>query len=333
MKNKFKLVIQSLIVITIMLSFQACSIKLPMELKNVEESTNSYEITSENDLSKEITFKNNLPKNYTPVTGLFASIIHLQQDKKDIKGYDFIKNAIVNEFKARNLPIRDVNASSNSLLLDNFQLYTHRSSGFSPLVTFSMLKVTVKMDGQEKSFSSVIKRGKVPVWSFNEVIDPCFNEPISLLVKEVVAKINKEYFNYKLSDKKVFETLKKIEKGIETKDKLNYLNVYELGFSNNKKALDGLIKYSSNPDEYLRLASISMLGLIGEESQFEYLVSKYRNSKVWQDRALALKAILDIDNEEAKNFVDQEHNMWKNQDNKEGRWHTLLLDSYKIIYK
>lgn len=328
MKNNYQIITQWSIIILIALSFQACVSKIPVELKEVEQSKNDYDVKGEETV-KQVSLQNNLSLEDKVITGIFEEIMHLQQNEKDIENYAFVKDAMIAEFKARNLPINFIDNENNEIKIDKFELFTHRSSGFSPLVTFSMLKVSAVIDGKKKEFSSIVKRGKVPVWQFKEVNDPCFNEPIMIMIKEIVAKINKEYFNYKLSDNRIAQVENSILKGIENKDPLNYMNIYELGFSNNKKALDTLISYSNNSDEYLRLASISMLGLIGGESQFEYLVSKYKNSKIWQDRALALKAIGDIKTKRAKEFIEKEYNTWKVDDSKEGKWHKMLIEVYK----
>jgi len=328
MKNIFKLMIQSTILIAIVFSLQACSGKFPVELKEVKQSTNSYNVNNKTKTVKEFSFQNSIIKSDKLITGVFKKSIHLQKSKKDIEGYSFIKHALINEFNARNLQLNEVDNSTNKINIEKFQIYTHRSHGFSPIVTFAMLKVTADIDGQVKTFSSIVKRAQNPAF-FSDLFDPSFNEPIMIMVKEITSKINKEFFNYKLSDEKVFKIADSIKEGIITKDRLTYLNIYELGFSNNQKALDTLIAYSNNTDEYIRLSSISMLGLIGGESQFEYLVSKYKNSKMWQDRALSLKAISDIDTKKAKSFVNLQYNLWKNIDTKEGRWHTMLLETHK----
>ena len=328
MRNGIKSIIQLVVLAAVVLSFQACSLKVP--LKSTSESENKYESTSQEQPITEVTFKNAINKDATIVTGIFKENLHLEYEKKKLEGSSFIKEAIQKEFKARELPIKIVDASTESLSLENFEVFTYRSSGFSPLVTVSSLRVTAKIADKEETFVSIIKRGKVPIWSIDEVFDPCYNEPISLLVKEIVAKINKAFFNYKLSDKTVSELIVKIENGVNTNNKLNYLNMYELGFSNNPKALDSLKSYTMDDDEYLRLASLSMLGFLGGESEFDYLVSKYRTSKIWQDRALSMKAIADIKTDKAKKFLQEEYKVWKAQDSKEAKWNVMLLDILQV---
>ncbi|PLY10785.1 MAG: hypothetical protein C0626_03900 [Arcobacter sp.] len=327
MKNKFKFVGQITIILSIVFSFQACSLKVP--LKSVEKSENTYVPTLEEKEITEISFIDGLGDSPQIVTGIFEKAIFLENDKKSIEAYSFISNAIKKEFLARKLPVKFVETSNESLVLKKFEIFTHRSTGFSPIVTISMLKVTVNIGSEEKIFTSVIKRGKVPIWSPDELNDPCFNEPIMLMVKEIVAKINKAYFNYKLSDEKVAEIINKIENEITTKDNLNYINMYELGFSNNKKALDTVKLYNSSTDEYLRLSSIAVVGLLGGEKEFSYLTNIYRNAKLWQDRAMALKSIADIGTKETREFIDREYNLWQTQDTKEGKWNSMILKLYE----
>ncbi|WP_375725172.1 hypothetical protein LXN10_07145 [Arcobacter sp. KX21116] len=327
MKNKFKLMGQITIVLAIIFSFQACTLKVP--LKTVSESENVYVPSLEKKDSINVSFNDGLGETPQIVTGIFEKAIFLEKDDKSLEAYHFMSNAIKNELQARKLPINFDDKSKQSLILKKFEIFTHRSSGFSPIVTISMLKVTANIGNEEKVFTSVVKRGKVPIWAPEEIIDPCFNEPIMLMVKEVVAKINKAYFNYQLSDKKVTEIINKIETGINSKDSLNYINMYELGFSNNEKALDFVKSYNNNSDEYLRLASIAVLGLLGGEKEFLYLTSIYRNAKLWQDRAMALKAIADIGTEESKKFIELENNLWQTQDTKEGKWNNMILKLYE----
>lgn len=324
MRNNIKLLIQLFLIGTIGIFFQACSLKVP--LKSTTESENIYEPISDEKMKKEVSFIDLRSKNSAIVKGIFKNNLHLKYQKKDLDGLSFIKEALKKEFLARDLPIEIVDLSKESLNLEKFEVFTYRSTSFSPLVTISSLRITVKINNIEKTFSSIIKRGKVPIWSFDEVFDPCFNEPLSLMIKEIVAKINKAYFGYKISDKNISKIISKIENGVKIKDKLNYLNVYELGFSNNQKALDSLKSYTTDDDEYLRLASLSTLGLLGGESEFNYLVEKYRNSRIWQDRALSLKSISDINIENARKFLRNEYKFWKLQDSKEAKWNVMLLD-------
>ena len=41
------------------------------------------------------------------------------------------------------------------------------------------------------------------MWSFDEIIEPTFNEPLNLLTKELAAKINQRVFMLAASDKQV----------------------------------------------------------------------------------------------------------------------------------
>jgi len=326
MKNKINLIMKISIVFAIVLSFQACSLKFPAELREVEQSKNSYDIKNSK-IKTEIKFINKIPKNNKVIIGQLKDMWYLQQNKKDIKSYSFIKEALINEFKARELPFNESLHTENSINLEKFKIHTSNIF-YSPFVYLSMLEVTVNINGKEKKINAVVKRAKFSGWSQQAIWDSVYNEPIMILIKEITAKINKEYFGYRLSDKKVNELINNIEKAIETEDEKVYLQIYELGFSNNKKALDKLISYSQMGNEYIKMTAISVLGLLGGESQFEYLVTKYRTSKLWQDRAFALKAISDIGTQKTESFVKNESKQFKNVDTREAKWYRMMFNRY-----
>ena len=64
-----------------------------------------------------------------------------------------------------------------------------RVSGFSPFITFTSVRADLMTPRGSQRITAYIKRGKVPVWSFDEVIEPTYNEPLGLLTKELAAKI------------------------------------------------------------------------------------------------------------------------------------------------
>ena len=49
------------------------------------------------------------------------------------------------------------------------------------------------------------------MWSFDEIIEPTLNEPLSLLVKELTAKINAVVYKQSISDANVAMLIKKIK--------------------------------------------------------------------------------------------------------------------------
>lgn len=323
---KIKFLIKSVFLFAVILSFQACSVKFPIEGTN--PSTNSY--ISNNGDSKELSlkYKSSLPASYNIHRGNQTEVFILEHNSKVIDADSFIKEGLEKEFKARKLPIKLSDSSSNELILEHFNILSRRTSGFSPMVTLSTLKVNINKDGEEKKFISFIKRAKVPIFAMGEVVEPCYNEPTSLLIREVVAKINREYFNYQLTDTKVDELNNKIIRGLEEKKKSLYLDVYELAFSNNIKALSYLEKFVLSSDEYVRIAAISGLGILGSDEQVDLLIQIYNNSRLWQDRGMALKSLGDINSKKAINFLKEEKKKFDISDSLEAKWNKIILNLY-----
>lgn len=281
----------------IALNFTACSLKVP--ISSPKTSENSY--VGDEETTIDMQFDSSLGTNHNVITGTFRDAIFLEHNKEVINPNSFIKEALQKELLARNLPVSINSSSDNKIVLDHFEILTHRATGYSPLVTISILKVNIKYNRDVKSFVSIVKRGKVPILYMDEVFDPCYNEPITILVKEIVAKINKEYFGYKNEKSK---ELKHTIISNLNKD-LTYLDVYELGFSNEHSFIDFLKELSTSEQEYIRLAAISSIGTIGDPNQLNFLISINKKSKLWQDRAMALKSIGDLNTPESLMYLKE----------------------------
>jgi len=204
----------------------------------------------------------------------------------------------------------------------------HRVSSYSPFVTLTFLSAEID-DGSsnKKVVGSFVKRGKVPVWSFDEIVEPTLNEPLSIAVKELSSKIVNQLYNYSASDATVDEL---IAKAAANKTGSRYLDVYALGFTNNKKAIANLLTLTKDDDEYVRMAAISSLGTLDAEAQYEYLKTLYANkSGMWQDRAMALKSIGDLDTAETKAFLVEEQKRLESQpENNDTKWTLQIIHMY-----
>jgi hypothetical protein len=319
LKKIVKLVIFGLALVL----FQACSVKMPVGSPTASE--NAYnEIGKKNEIKLQYT--SNLDKEYSVAAGNMKNVFILEHNNKKINADEYVKSALEKEIKARKMPFQIISDADDKLTLDNFEIITHRVSGFSPLVTVSTLKLNMNIGEDTKTFVSVVKRAKVPVWGMNEVIEPCYNEPASLLIKEIVAKINKKYIGHKFNDKYVDDLKFKISANESLG--LTYLDVYELGFSNNSKAIGYLRELTSNKYEYIRLAAISSIGILGNEKEFDFLVSLNKNSKLWQDRAMALKSIGDLDIKKSHDYLTERRNFWQGKTTNEAIWNLKIIDLY-----
>jgi hypothetical protein len=273
-----------------------------------------------------VQFKSDLKKDHEVAAGDRTGVFILEHDGKKIDATNFIRTSLEKEIAARKLPLEFVTASGDTLTLKHFEIISHRASGFAPMVTVSTLKLNMRINGEEKTLISMVKRAKVPVWSMTEVYEPCYNEATTLLVKEIVAKINKYYVGYTLDDAAV-ESLKQKISAMEH-GKLTYMDVYELGFSNNKSSLAFLQELTKSKDEYVRLAAISSIGILGSSDQFEFLVDLNKNARLWQDRAMALKSIGDLGTQESRNYLKERRSLWEGKTTDEAVWNLKIIDLY-----
>ncbi len=323
MKEQLKRATTYLAVGLAVVFIQACSIKIPVDSPKPSET--GYEHAPSSALK--VQFESDLKEEHEVAVGEMTNVFILEHDNKKIDANDFIRSGLQNEIAARKIPLTFVTPAEDKLTLEHFEIITHRVSGFSPLVTVSTLKVKMHVGNEDKTFVSLVKRAKTPVWSMNEVFEPCYNEATTLLIKEVVAKINQAYFGHKLSD----ASIKKLEQSITAKEhgRSAYMDVYELGFSNNKNSIEFLKTLTSDPDEYVRLAAISSIGILGDKNAFSFLVSINKNATLWQERAMALKSIGDLGTKEAHDYLAQRKAFWTGKTSNEAVWNLKIINLYK----
>ncbi len=211
---------------------------------------------------------------------------------------------IVKEMNSRGLPVQLGNDSTgpNTVVIKSIHIENRRVSAFSPFETFTSASADVVTTTGTQRIATFIKRGKVPVWSFNEVIDPTFSDPLGLTAKEFAAKLARILFDAKLSDSQVDALIVKTGG-----PNVNYRDVYELGFSNNERAIPQLIILAANKDDEVHQAAFSSLGILRDSQHFHMLAMEAQDSKVdWEDRAAALKAIGDLGTAEAQAYLRHE---------------------------
>lgn len=260
----------------------------------------------------------------TFMTGVLASTLTV--DGAPIDGAAYLRRNVEAELAARGLPVRIADGDTMPQIdLKSFRMLNHRQNGYAPYVTFTFISADLSTATGKKRIGVFVKRGKVPVWSFDEIVEPTLNQPLSLAVKEFSAKTARELYNARASDADVEALIAKIA----TRNEDSYLDVYALGFTNNPKAIDALVKMTRDDDEYVRIAAISSLGTLRAVDQFELLKSISRDAKIWQDRAMALKSIGDLDTEASRAFLAEQKAHWAKQPaEKESTWNLQLLDLY-----
>lgn len=250
----------------------------------------------------------------------------LMYKKTSLDEVSFLKENTVKELEARGIDLTINELAGNSVDISQLSMRNHRTNGFTPFITFTLLKGQVNTHSGAKPIAVYIKRGKVPVWGFDEIVEPTLNQPMSLLVKEFSAKLNRILYGQKTSDSDVKLLIEKIKNSSD--DSGIYLDVYELGFSNNETALPLLRTLVDDEREYVRLAAISSLGIMQDEDSLSNLKAISKSANMWSDRAMALKSIGDIGSEDAINYLQSELEKLEGEDSKKAKWNKEIISLY-----
>lgn len=230
--------------------------------------------------------------------------MRLTVDDKPFDPFSWLVTHTVKEMVSRGLPIQlgGDGKGPPAVNIRLFRIENHRVSGFSPFETYTSLSSDVITSSGTQRIVVFIKRGKVPVWSFNEVIDPTYNDAIDLVAKEFAAKLSRILFNAKLGDGQI-DTL--IEK--TSGESINFRDVHELGFGNNPRAIPQLVKLTTQRDDEIFHAARSSLGVLRAHQHLELLKKQAEEPNIdWEDRAITLKAIGDLGTPEARAYLQQE---------------------------
>ena len=316
--------------IVVSLAFlSGCAINMKVPVKDPASSTVAYKkagVVRPASLS----FKDD--RTTEDKTKILSGLIPMQMVYMD-KAFDavpWIAQQTVKEMTARGLPVTlvDEGKSGTSVLIKHVHIENHRASGFSPFVTFTSLRADVMTASGPQRITSWVKRGKVPVWSFDEVIDPTYNDPLGVLTKEFAAKLNQKLFQQEISNDQVNALIGKISQDGGQADSA-YLDVYQLGFGNNLSAVPELVKLSSHANEYVRLAAISSLGILNATNQVDFLTRLYETpGLLWQDRAMALKAIGDMDTPASRAYLQKQLTQMGSRTDKEAVWTKEIIALY-----
>ena len=210
------------------------------------------------------------------------------------------------ELNSRGIPVKCVIGKTSTggltLLINRYQIANLRATGFSPWESFHIFSGTIIKDGKEKNIKAYFYNGKVPVWSMNEIEEPCFTIPISIIIKDVASKINQQTFNLRVSDERVNRLTDEINSEISKNNYSNFWKVLELGYTNNPKAVEPLKRYAQTGDEFFKSCAVSSIGTLGAADQIEFLKGRYREGW-YNDRYMSVKAIGDIGTPGAMQFL------------------------------
>lgn len=286
------------------LSLQACAPKIYV-VDSPEPSEYDY-VTGDAQQASTLSIVDAREDSFMPFTSGVLPM-GLTYEGEPIKPIRFLAEFTVAELAARGIPVQAGTDDAVEIQINKMAMRNYRATGFSPFTTTTVLSADVMAPEGERRVGAFVVRGKVPVWSFDEVIEPTMNQPLELLVQEFAAKINVILFQQSADDATIEALVLAINSDPDRGDA--YLDVYQLGFSNNTTAIDPLIEMTKSPHEYVRLAAISSLGTIGAHGQVDYLISIFLGDSSWRDRAMSVKSLADLavtGNDAAMSFLQND---------------------------
>jgi hypothetical protein len=252
----------------------------------------------------------------------------LKIDGAPIDPIPFLAKHLQAELSSRGLPttVSDQSTAPPAIRVKHYRMENMRTNAYTPFITLTYLSADVDTPSGVKRLGVFVTRGKTPVWSFEEIVEPTLNQPLSLGIREFASKLVSAIYGLRADDATVKSLTAKIN-GTRTPD--TFLDVYALGFTNNLSAIDTLIGLTKDSQEYVRQAAISSLGNIGATTQFGLLKTLYQDPQVsWQDHCIALKAIGDLNTEESKAFIAAEAKKLGSDSSKESQVLSRILSLY-----
>jgi len=310
------------IFITSLLLLQACAPSSYI-VDEPEPSTASY--TDQRSSTTNLTFTDNRDENEKVFSyGVLKADLII--NGSPIDPIKFLERHTAKELTSRGITTNVGTAGDILINVNKLEIRNHRTNGFTPFISLTMLSADAMFDGKQERIAAYIKRGKVPVWSFDEIVEPTLNEPLNLVVKEFSAKLSRKLYGAKISNTEVDSLISKINNNPD--NPTTYMDVYQLGFGNNSSAIPALVDYTNSQSEYIRLAAISSLGILKAEEQIGLLKGIYSHAGTWSDRAMALKAIGDIGTPEALSFLKDAKLQLAGKGNKEELWTKEIINLY-----
>lgn len=308
--------------------FSGCALNMKVPVKEPVPSSAAYR-KSGNPAPVALAFKDERAEadKANVVTGRIP--MHLVEGDKPLDPTAWVARQVVKEMVARGLPVSQATGGAGTpVAIKNLRIDNHRATGFSPFVTFTFVRADVTTPRGTERLTSVFRRGKVPVMSFDEVIDPTYNDQLGIVTKELAAKLNQALFGQSVSNEAVDALVAKVNKEAATSNTA-YWDVLELGFGNNPRAVPELVKLVRHSNEYVRMAAISSIGTLRAQDQFDLLTKLYESTEpIWQDRLLALKAIGDLGGAKSRAYLEQQQKALAGKTDRESLWLVEVIKLY-----
>jgi len=176
------------------------------------------------------------PDGRTFSSGTIPAGVRVQGAPLDPPG--FLAEHLSAELASRGLPARvstGSGASEPRIDLRAFRIQNYRASGWTAFFASTFISADLVTGGVTKRIGVFVRRGKLPQWSFDEVNEPTMGVPLSLAVKDLASKVANQLYGYRAPDAKVQELVARLA-GTHVEN--SFLDVYELGFTNNPLAIE-----------------------------------------------------------------------------------------------
>jgi hypothetical protein len=161
-----------------------------------------------------------------------------------------------------------------TIVLQQFRMRNYRASGLHPSVTATTLRV-----------------------------EPCYNIPLSLVVKAYASTVRRMVLNYQAPDTKVQQLADSMTTQYHP---TSSLEVFTWGFTNNPKAIPVIVQRTTHASEVVRWAAIASLGTLNAVEHLAYLqeiVPAPTRRPV--EKGYALKSIGDLGTPAARAFLQK----------------------------
>jgi hypothetical protein len=193
-------------------------------------------------------------------------------------------------------------AGPDTLLLDvdRFYIRHHQMTGWSPYVTFTNFRAKALYRGTQQRVAAYFHAGTIAYRSTSQLVEPTYNYPMSVVVKEIATKLNRLYFH---SSPPADVVRRKID---EVKKEPDLNKILELGFLGSPEALptlESLVKTSDSGN--VVTYALDAMGIIGDPKSFPFLRS-FQEASRSKGLLFSLKAIGDLGTPEALAFVRAE---------------------------
>ncbi len=212
----------------------------------------------------------------------------------------FLRDALVAEMKGRGInAVTEATGGGDVLALEvnRFYFRNRRTSGFSPWITFTNFRAKVTYQGKVETVTSYFHAGKVPMWSMEEVVEPTYNYPWRVVVREVVTKVNRLYFQTRPAESAIQAAVRALE-GDPALDAI--LDAAFLGAPDLLPRFETLVKTSTSGN--VVVYALDAIGITGDARSFPFLQTYYPTAKE-RGQLFSLKAIGDLGTPDALAFV------------------------------